>query len=86
MNTPLPLFHRLVVMLEKFNKQPRAMSMRGAVTERRVAAVKPRGPAAALLVAGGGAEAHAMAPVRKLSTKSARSWRQGAAQTPSNLM
>ena len=48
MNTPLPLFHRLVVMLEKLNKQPRAITLRGAASERQANAVKPRATAAAM--------------------------------------
>jgi hypothetical protein len=89
MNKPLPLIHRLVVMLENFNKQPRTISMRGAATERHADSVKPRGAAAAALVTGGAnsnASAHALARSRQPIQKNARTWRQGAAQTPSNLM
>jgi hypothetical protein len=88
MNTPLPLFHRLVVMLEKLNKQPRAITLRGVASERQANAVKPRATAAAIAIGGVNphAAAHALARSRQQVQKNVRTWRQNAAQTPSNLM
>ena len=88
MNTPLPLFHRLVVMLENLNKQPRAITLRGAKAERQQDGAKSRGTAAGLVAAGTNAHpnAHGLARTRPHVQKNVRTWRQSAAQTPSNLM